>query len=130
MNGKQALIALAVVIFAPDFEVIAYSGSSIGNFLAITTIVPIVKIAPATTANSGPTNIESANSGMKKARPAPKHIIVMPRRAPKPPPVTITISQGQSKVNTPSCSEVNVASCTGSNAVTFAKVTSGMPIEP
>ena len=130
MNGRQALMACAVVIFAPACEGIANSSSLIGNFFARTTIVPIVKIAPATTANSGPTNIDRANSGRKNASPEPKHIIVIPRRAFKLPPVTITISHGQSKVKTPNCNDVKVASCTESIAVTLPKVTSGIPIEP
>ena len=110
MNGKQALIAFAVVIFAPSCDGISNSGSLTGNFFARKTIVPIVTIAPATTASSGPTNIDKASSGIKNASPEPKHIIVIPRSAFIPPPVTITISHGQIKVKTPSCNDVKVAS--------------------
>ena len=130
MNGRHALIPFAAVTVVDACDGIANSGSSIGNFFAMNTIVPIVTIAPATTASSGPTNIDSASSGRKNATPEPMHIIVIPRKPFIPPPAVIVISHGHSSVKTPSWSEVNVASCTASKPVTLPNVTSGIPIEP
>ena len=69
-------------------------------------------------------------SGTKNASPEPRHIIVMPLSALSPPPATMTISQGQSNVKTPSWTLVKVANWIESKPVTLASVTSGIPIEP
>ena len=66
----------------------------------------IAPIEPATTASSGPIKVAIASSGSKKQKEAARHIVSMPLRAFKEPPVTIVIKKGQRIVSGANCNEV------------------------